>query len=74
MCYKFCLERDPYWRYNVRRKAKIWLPFSANLLMILLISIGILSFNYLIDRHLRQTVVVSALKSIQIEATSIAVL
>jgi hypothetical protein len=59
------------WRYNVRRKAKIWLPVSANLLMLLLIIVGIFAMFFLIDRHLKQTVVVAALKSLQIEATTI---
>jgi hypothetical protein len=51
-CYKQCLECDPHWRYNVRRRAKIWLPVSANLLMVLLMCVGIFAMYYLIERHL----------------------
>ena len=63
-CYKQCLEADPHWKYNVRRRAKIWLPVSANLLMVLLMATGVGAMFYMIDRHLQQTVLVSALKSI----------
>lgn len=70
-CYNYCYNKDPKWRYSVRRKAKIWLPISANFLMLLLVAFGILAMFYIIDLHLTQTVKLSALKSIQIQASTI---
>ena len=64
MCYDYCYRKDNKWRYSVRRKAKIWLPISANLLMFILVGFGVGMMFYLIDIHLTQTVKLSALKSI----------
>ena len=64
MCYNYCYNKDSKWRYSVRRKAKIWLPITANILMLVLIGIGVTAMIYLIDLHLTQTVKLSALKSI----------
>ena len=41
MCYSYCFARDPMWRYNVRRKATVWMPFSAILLMLILMAVGV---------------------------------
>ena len=65
-CYNYCYRKDDKWRYSVRRKAKIYLPISANLLMLFLVAFGVGAMFYLIDLHLTQTVKLSALKSIQI--------
>jgi hypothetical protein len=70
--YKRCLDWDPHWKYNVRRKAKIWLPISANIVLFIIMVIAVVCIYWLIDRHLTQTVLVSALKSIQMEASTIA--
>jgi hypothetical protein len=64
--YQCCLDRDPWWRYNVRRKCKVALPLSANILMLLLIIAGLVTLIDLIDTHMTQTVKLSALKTLEI--------
>jgi hypothetical protein len=51
-CYNRCYHYDNKWKYSVRRRAKIWLPISANLLMLVLIAIGVIAMFDLIDLHL----------------------
>ena len=71
MCYQSCYEKDKMWRYNVRRKATVWMPFSAILLMLLLMAVGVVIMFELIDEHLKQTVKMSTLKALQIKAQTI---
>jgi hypothetical protein len=70
-CYDWNQERDNLWRYSVRRRAKILLPISSIVLMVILIVVGIMIMFTLIERHLTQTVTMSALKSLQIKASTI---
>ena len=71
-CYNRCYHYDNKWKYSVRRRAKIWLPIIANFLMLVLIAIGVIAMFDLIDLHLTQTLKLSALKQIQIQASTIA--
>jgi hypothetical protein len=65
MCfYNYCYNRDNKWRYSVRRRAKIWLPISANALMIALVLIGLFAMFKVVNLHLTQTLKLAALKSI----------
>jgi len=71
MCFERCQDRDPWWRYSVRRNAKVWLPVSSICLMTGLIAAGIVLMFQVIDNHLTETVEMSAIKSLQVKASTI---